>query len=408
MSKSPNTTWMVSELYWPEETGVGHYVTGTAEGLARLAEVRVVCGQPTYSMRGIKAPKREQRNGASIFRVWSTTLNKDTAFGRIANALTLTTTLTLAVLLRARRGDRIITVTNPATLPYVIAAACRLRRLEYHIIVYDIFPHQLIGAGAIDEDSRIARIAPFMNRWLYRGAVSIAVVGRDLQNRVRPLVEDVDTRVGVVTVWADVDQVRALDRNESALLEQHSLKDRFVIQYAGNMGPLQDLPLIVDAMEKLVHHPNIHLLAFGDGRLRRWTEDEVKRRGLTNITICDPVDRSRSEQVHQACDVAIVSLVKGMTGAAVPSRLYNFMAAGKPIVAAVDPESEVARVVSESDIGWVVGTENPSALADAFLDAASNPERVRVMGREARRIAETEYSQERTVQALAALMAGDE
>ena len=88
VSASPKRVWVVSELYAPEETSTGHYATGIAEGLAGSAEVGAVVAQPSYSRRGLKAPRREVRNGVRVHRVRSTTLDKNSAVGKAINSLT--------------------------------------------------------------------------------------------------------------------------------------------------------------------------------------------------------------------------------------------------------------------------------------------------------------------------------
>ena len=82
-----------------------------------------------------------------------------------------------------------------------------------------------------------------------------------------------------------------------------------------------------------------------------------------------------------ACDVALISFVPGMAGISVPSRLYNVLAAGKPILAVADADSELARVVREEQIGWVIEPDDPAGLARAIRDAKDHPEERLEMGR---------------------------
>jgi glycosyltransferase involved in cell wall biosynthesis len=93
-----------------------------------------------------------------------------------------------------------------------------------------------------------------------------------------------------------------------------------------------------------------------------------------------------------ACDISVVAFVKGMAGVSVPSRMYNVMASGKPILAVCDPESELARVVLEERIGWVVPPEDPTALAAAIDFARAQPAELAQMGVRARAAAVRSYS----------------
>lgn len=93
--------WVISELYYPEETSTGYFVTKIAEGLAERYPVDVLCSQPTYSARGIRAPRREQHNGVNIQRCLATTFSKDFLLFRIINLATISTT-TLSSMSRQR------------------------------------------------------------------------------------------------------------------------------------------------------------------------------------------------------------------------------------------------------------------------------------------------------------------
>src|SRR5713226_9201285 len=111
--------WVISELYYPEETSTGYFLTGIAEGLAQSVPTGVICSQPTYAARGRLAPRRERHNGVEVVRVRSTLLDHRVLLWRLINALTISVSVFLNVLLRVRRGDKVIVVTNPPTLPVV-------------------------------------------------------------------------------------------------------------------------------------------------------------------------------------------------------------------------------------------------------------------------------------------------
>ena len=83
--------WIVTELYYPEVTSTGYYLTQIAEGLAEDFEVGVLCGQPNYSARGVRALKEENHKNVQIFRVNGTTLNKNKIIFKLINMLSLST-----------------------------------------------------------------------------------------------------------------------------------------------------------------------------------------------------------------------------------------------------------------------------------------------------------------------------
>ena len=80
-----------------------------------------------------------------------------------------------------------------------------------------------------------------------------------------------------------------------------------------------------------------------------------------------------------------------------PSRTYNTLAAGKPIIGVADAKSELAQVIMEEKVGWVIPPHKPELLVNAILDAASDPDRLVTMGMRARAAAEQKYSLDQAV-----------
>ena len=109
------------------------------------------------------------------------------------------------------------------------------------------------------------------------------------------------------------------------------------------------------------------------------------------------LSRSKQQNFLNACDIGLLTLLPGMTGAGVPSRLYNIMSAGKPIIAITGHGSESEFVIREEGIGWFVEAGDPKKLVDAILEAQSNPEKLLYMGTLARSVAVKKYSRGKVI-----------
>ena len=180
---SRSKLWVVSELYYPEETSTGYILTRIAEGMADRFDVHALCGQPSYSARGLRAPATEVRNGVMIRRCRATTLNKDVLLLKLLNLATITLSMFWNALWRLRRDDMVIVVTNPPSLPFLVALACRLRRARLVLLIHDVYPEVLSAAGMLHPSSFASRLGGRLNRWLYRSAERVVVLGRDMQAR---------------------------------------------------------------------------------------------------------------------------------------------------------------------------------------------------------------------------------
>jgi len=172
------------------------------------------------------------------------------------------------------------------------------------------------------------------------------------------------------------------------------LADKIVFLYAGNMGHPNDLKTIVDAAHILRDRSDIHFVFLGAGVKRRWLEKRVADLELKNVTILDPRPRSEQRVFLNACDVALVSLVGRMVGVSMPSRTYNILAAGKPILALTEPGSEVSRVVEEDNAGWTVQPGDPSVFAQKVQEIVERRSELTAIGNAARKSAVEKYSLE--------------
>ena len=387
-----NRLWVVSEVYYPEETSTGYYLTRIAEGLADDFDVKALCGQPTYSARGVVAPKHEIHKGVEIFRASGTTLDKNVIPFRLVNMLTLGISTLFLALRHFRQGDRILVVTNPPSMPFVVAFAALVRGSSYVLLIHDNYPEILIAAGKSKPGSLLASSVSFLNRWLYKYATKIIVVGRDMRELLKRKTEGLDVPIVTIPNWAELESVAPSARTENELLKELGLLDKFVFLYAGNLGHPNDLESIIECARMLRDEMDPHFIFLGAGVKRKWLEARVKELELENVTILDPRPRSEQRVFLNACDVALVSLVTQMVGVSMPSRTYNILAAGRPILALTETGSEVDRVIGEEGIGWVVKPGDPAALAETVRRILAEREKLSAMGRAARNAALEKYS----------------
>jgi glycosyltransferase involved in cell wall biosynthesis len=404
-SSRPRRLWVLSELYYPEETSTGYLVTRIAEGLATTFDVRVLCSQPTYASRGLRAPRTDIRNGVPIRRCPSTTLARAVPVYRLLNVVTVTASLWAFAIASVRRGDCLLVVTNPPLLPFVAAIVTWLRGACLLLLVHDVYPNVLTASGLTSRTGFLARCLRRMSQWLYGSARRTIVLGRDMKRLIEAEMRISGDRIAVIPNWADADAIHPTKRTENALLAELGLIDKFVVQYAGNMGYTHGLECLVDAMEKLRGDGDVFFLFIGSGVKKAWLEAKVRELALPNARVLGNRPRGDQPNFLNACDVAIITFVAGMAGVSVPSRMYNILAAGKPIIAVADDDSELAAVVRDERVGWVVPPGDADGIVQAVLAARRQPEALLDMGRRARVVAER-YSLTSALEAYRRLLAG--
>lgn len=362
--------WIVSELYYPEQTSTGYFLTEIAEGLADTFDVRVICGKPSYSERGMAVARTEQRHGTVIHRMRATHFNKDRLVLRAVNALTLAVAATVFALLRLRRGDRMLIVTNPPTLPPLLALVGRLRGVRSYLLVHDVYPEVLAATGMMAPGGTAWRMAAaFFNRtlgWFDR----IVVLGRDMQTLIDRKIAAGRGRAttAIIPNWGDVEEIRPIARADNPFAIDHGLLDRFVVQFSGNIGRTHDVELLLGIARRLEDLPHVVFLFVGYGG----QAGTVAAHGGANLRYLPRQPRDRLNAMLACSDATVIAFKPAMSGVSVPSRMYNVMAAGVPIIAIADADAELSRTVIENDAGWQLASGDADGL-EALIRRLAGP-----------------------------------
>jgi glycosyltransferase involved in cell wall biosynthesis len=239
-----------------------------------------------------------------------------------------------------------------------------------------------------------------VSRRLFRSADRVVSIGRDMDRRLAELGVAAE-KVVTIPGWADVAAVRPLGQ-PSRLRCEWRLEDRFVVMHSGNVGFSQGLETFLDAAALLTHRPEIAFLVVGEGAARPKLELEARRRHLENVLFQPYQPKALLAESLGVADIHVVGLRAGLAGYIVPSKVYGILAAGKPIIAAVEEGSEPALIVVEHRCGRRIEPEDPEALAEAVLEMRNT--QLEDMGRQARIAAEEHYNRRRASKAYLALL----
>ncbi|WP_457609831.1 glycosyltransferase family 4 protein [Lutibacter sp.] len=384
--------WIVTEYYYPTVISSGYYMTEIAEYLAtRLDNVNIICTSSSYNKKGIQKPKKyEVVKNVSIYRVISGNINKNNFVLRVFGLFWSSLLLFNKVLFKVHKGDTLFVVTNPAFFILLLPIIKKIKKLEYTVLVHDIFPENLSAIGKIKNTSLVYKILKKLFDTAYSQSANCIAIGRDMKVVIRKKIAN-SSNIVLIPNWSDVEEVLPKIKEKTKIIKEFNIENKFVFQFAGNLGHSQGLDNILDAIS-LVDDPNLHFLFIGSGAKVNTVKEFAKRAPLKNVTYVGFRDRSEQNDFLNACDVAIVTLSDGMFGLGVPSKSYNIMAAGKPIIIVADEDSEISLVVKENNIGWVVKPANSNELKNTFIKIYKNKSNIPEMGKRARKVAEKVYA----------------
>lgn len=351
----------------------------------------VLCAQPSYNQRGVKAPSADAHNGVLIKRCWSTTCDPKEIWGRLLNFVTTSLSIGWRSLFSIQRGDRVLVVTNPPLLPFLVRFVCALKGAKFVLLVHDVYPDVFVPLGLLTTSHPLYRMISWVNGRLYASANAVVTLGRDMA-RLVDIKSEGRAKVSIIPNWGDVDVIFPTEKSENTLLKEMGIADKFIVHYSGNHGRTHDLLSLIEAAHLLREDTQVHFLFIGEGGGKAAAVERAEALELPNVTFRTFVDRSELNTSLNASDVSVVAFKPGMAGISVPSRIYNLMAAGKPIIAVVDEDSEVATVVREAKLGCVVGPGDFSALANVILALREDIGRRLVMSANSRSEAFSKYS----------------
>jgi glycosyltransferase involved in cell wall biosynthesis len=229
-------------------------------------------------------------------------------------------------------------------------------------------------------------------------ADKLIVLGRDMKEVVEQKVLKSKQRpdITIIENWGDVDNIIPFV-NKPELLDNRHQNGFLTIQYAGNIGRVQGL----DSFLELFSYSNNKQLVldlWGDGALTGSLKELVDTKGLNSrVNFYGNYSRDEQNIVLNSMDIALVTLSDGMFGLGVPSKTYNILSAGKPILFIGDLNSEIALLIREESIGFCFSPDDEKGIID-FLNGLTPSyfPQLAEMGNRARIVAEKKYS-ERTI-----------
>jgi glycosyltransferase involved in cell wall biosynthesis len=197
-------------------------------------------------------------------------------------------------------------------------------------------------------------------------------------------------RISIIPNWVDTNLVYPV-KEKNAFRERHQLGSDFVVMYSGNLGMSQRLEHFLDAANLLKEEREIRFLLVGDGATKPELIAHADSLDLKNVTFLDYQPKSELAISLSAADLHFVVLDPTIAGCLMPSKIYGILAAGTPMLASTIDQCELARLVREGDVGYVVAFGDPEAIAERIHWSATHRDELAEMGERARQLAVDQY-----------------
>jgi glycosyltransferase involved in cell wall biosynthesis len=354
-----NIYWIVTELFYPDEVSTAQILTDVALKKVDEGRVKVITGPSGYE-KSYSRQNKELDSRVEICRIRLPHFNKNNFFQRILKMQLLTLKMSWIILVKVKKDDTLLLVTNPTFLIVPLSIIKKIKKFNFQILVHDVFPENLVAAGLVKKNSFKYELLSKIYNKSYGEVDRVIVLGEDMKTLLKQKTSPKDIRIDIIPNWFDNDIRPLNDFNISGYLGI-DVSNKIVIGFAGNLGRLQGVLEFIDLFNSS-NNPETALIIIGDGALKSSLIHKIKIENLNNVFYLGPKGRNEQNLFLNACHIGLVTLISGMRGLGVPSKTYNLMAAGKPILYLGDKNSEIDSYVKKFDCGWSFSWENEAEI----------------------------------------------
>ena len=271
-----------------------------------------------------------------------------------------------------------------------------IRRTRFVYNVQDLYPEVAIQTGHLT-NKRAIRFFEAVERFMYRRAAHITVITPAFKEH---LVDKgvPSPKVTVIPNPVDTDFIRPLPK-DNHVARDHSLDDKFVVAYLGTLGLIYDFDLLLKAADRLRDLEELVVVLIGEGVEKQELQRKAAEANLTNVRFLPFQDREHLPAARAMADVQVCLLRPGSATSSMPSKIYEILASGRPIIASAEPGTDLWSLVNERGPGICVEPEDVDGLEAAIRKLYNDPDLRAQMGNTGREIAESTFSRDAVVNA---------
>lgn len=259
-------------------------------------------------------------------------------------------------------------VSNP---PLNIFTASWIKR-DFAFLIYDIYPQALAKHNIIKKDAWLYKHWEKTNQKVYAKAKNIYTLSEGMKSAMN-IPNQLLHKVKVVPVWTNNTFFKDIPLAENEFIKKYDLQDKFIVSYSGNLGKTHPVEKLVELAKLLVEEKEICFLIIGEGDKKAQLLQTQKEEALPNLKIFDFQPTALFPHVLAAASIGVVTLEADAADLSVPSKTYNLMSAGKPILSIAKNESELAQIITTNEIGQNFTEEELEKMSGFITHLKNNP-----------------------------------
>jgi colanic acid biosynthesis glycosyl transferase WcaI len=378
-------------------SGIGPYNTDLAEHLvAHGHDVTVLTTFPHYPryqwMQREGIYRSECINGVKVKRLRVVLPRRSNAFWRVV----FDTSVGLSFVVNAARLKRpdVVVATVPTLQGgFVATLLAWVWRTRAVLTIQDLPVETGLAVGMLRQGIGL-RLARRIEGMVFRVAHHCVVISEQFRESL--IAKGVHpSNVTLIPNWVDLDRVRPGSPDAEVRRHLAGSPNGFILLHSGSMARKQGLHIVIEAARLLAAEDRIHIVLVGDGPAKADLERMVAIAQMTNVRIVGFQPTDYFPKMLAAADAVLLNQRADVVEAVAPSKLLHYLAAGRPVLAAVNDQSVAARIVAASGGGVVIRPEDPEMLANAVKKLSADPGLRAELGRRGRAYAEEMFARDR-------------
>lgn len=337
--------FLISEYYRAEQNTTGYLLEKLCHALKNDSEIDLTL----LVKEDLSFPKEQ-----NTFYVKAGIKNKSSLLKRLVYELKLSFGFLHQSWKYIKKEHIVFTGTTPIFLLPIVAILKKCIGFKWILLVHDVFPENLVPAKIIKPNHIVYKMLKKVFDYIYSQAEKVIVIGKDMQDLVYSKTQK--NNISIIQNWIDSSDITIQNRQDNPILQEIGWANTndVIFYYFGNIGRMQGIDIILNAIEKMKFSYKAKFIFIGSGAYVESLQEKIQQMNNPNVLYYGHLAQERKSDGLNAGDVALITLAEGMLGLGVPSKSYFTMAADKPILAIMDKQSEVVNMVNQHQIGWSV------------------------------------------------------
>jgi hypothetical protein len=272
-------------------------------------------------------------------------------------------TIQVWFLIRKKYQDyHVFLTSNPPTISFIASFIPN----PYSALIYDLYPEGLVQGKFISENSLINKLWSRYNKKFFVKADNVFAITEGIAKGIKRY--SPQSKINIIPVWCESVKGTIHSPQENKFIKKYHLEGKFIVMYSGNMGKVHDLEALVYLAEYFKDEKDIIFIFSGEGWKKQIINELVFQLNLQNCLILPYQSKDIFSDFLFSAHIGVVSVAKGAEWVCIPSKTYNLLAYGIPILGITENFSDLSRLIRENHVGESFTSKDIAGMA-AFVQS---------------------------------------